>query len=217
MNTHLHHLIMPPSRVRTSNSQGRQKSCSECAKAKRKCDLQQPNCLRCTRQRLQCSYPQQPPTSSADSTPPAPETDLGDDALIDDLFNPTLELPFDLAMPDVATTPNLELQDPVPEFSCAMPILEHVDDTVASSSGAKATITPTGIGRYPSAKSIANLLASELFESRVGYSMEQWKLAPRMMVERNCTPWSHPNLYEELMPRSMQGGYNSSEPCRFHG
>jgi len=201
---------MPPNRARTSNAQGRQKSCSECVKAKRKCDLQ-PNCLRCTRQRLTCTYPQHHTSSAATILPDnrSDETDL-----IEQLFNPALELPFDLDIPDVITAaPELELLDPVPDLPGPMDDLEHVDDIVQPVGGLEATTAPTGIGRYPTAKSISNLVASELFESRVGYSMEQWKLAPRMMVEKNCTPWSHPNLYEELMPRSMQGASACLRHC----
>ncbi|KAL5379608.1 hypothetical protein DPSP01_008308 [Paraphaeosphaeria sporulosa] len=196
---------MPPDRVRTSNAQGRQKSCSECAKAKRRCDLQQPNCLRCTRQRLICTYPAQPHTSDSGKT--TTEPDLEDASLIEELFNPTLELPFDLDIPDVAAAPDLELLDSMPNQSVPLSSLEQGENTIRDFLGREVSEVPSRIARYPSAKSISNLLASELFESRVGYSMELWKRAPRMMVEEKCTPWSHPNLYEELMPRSMQDAF----------
>lgn len=202
---------MPPNRVRTSNAQGRQKSCSECAKAKRRCDLQQPNCLRCTRQRLTCTYPSQPHTSNSART--STESDLEEASLIEELFNPTLDLPFDLEIPNVAAAPDLELLEPVPDLSGHMSSLEHGENALQDFGGREVSEVPSRIGRYPSAKSISNLLASELFESRVGYSMEQWKLAPRMMVEKTCTPWSHPNLYEELMPRSMQGAITCFTRC----
>jgi hypothetical protein len=129
--------------------------------------------------------------------------------LIEELFNPSLELPFDIEIPDVVTAPDLEFLDPTPDQLGPMSNLEHDESMLRDFSGREVSEVPSRIGRYPSAKSISNLLASELFESRVGYSMEQWKLTPRMMVEKNCTPWSHPNLYEELMPRSMQGAI----PC----
>jgi len=53
------HPTMPPERNRGSNLQGRQKLCFECAKAKRRCDLRVPSCLRCSKQHLPCSYPPQ--------------------------------------------------------------------------------------------------------------------------------------------------------------
>jgi hypothetical protein len=33
------------------------------------------------------------------------------------------------------------------------------------------------------------------------------KLAPKMMVEHNGTPWQHPMLYDDNMPRSLQDAY----------
>ncbi|KAH9877108.1 hypothetical protein IAQ61_002471 [Plenodomus lingam] len=45
---------------------------------------------------------------------------------------------------------------------------------------------------------------SPFAKSRVEYCFEQWKLAPKMMVEQNCTHWSHVQLYDDYMPRSMQ-------------
>ncbi|KAF1978492.1 hypothetical protein BU23DRAFT_498562 [Bimuria novae-zelandiae CBS 107.79] len=197
---------MPPERLRTSNHQGRQKSCAECVKAKRKCDLQQPNCLRCTKQRLTCTYPPPPRTATVASTSPD-----SDETLIDSLFDdPGFELPFDLDIamaPDVVAAPDVELLESVADFSGPMNNLERTNNALRSFGGAKAHPVPTRIERFPSAKTFSDLIASELFESRVGYSLEQWKLAPRMMVEMNCTPWSHPNLYEEIMPRSMQDAF----------
>lgn len=196
---------MPPDLVRSSNTKGRQKSCSACAQAKRKCDLQQPNCLRCTRQRLVCTYPPGPPQprrSRPVPTPPRPN----EPSLINELFgDSSLDFSFDLDIPEVAIEPDTELREPSPDLSRLMYDVEQANGTLQTPGGAKpAHVTPI-VERYPSYKEFSNLIASEIFESRVGYSMEQWKLAPRMMVERNCTPWSHPNLYEELMPRSMQG------------
>ncbi|CAG5150024.1 uncharacterized protein ALTATR162_LOCUS2524 [Alternaria atra] len=44
-------------------------------------------------------------------------------------------------------------------------------------------------------------------KSRVEYSIEHVKLAPKMMVEQACTPWAHPLLYEGHMPRSLQDAH----------
>ncbi|KAF2133285.1 hypothetical protein P153DRAFT_282877 [Dothidotthia symphoricarpi CBS 119687] len=40
--------------------------------------------------------------------------------------------------------------------------------------------------------------------SRMGYAIEQLKLVPKMMVDTNATPWSHPMLYNAQMPRYFQ-------------
>jgi hypothetical protein len=48
---------------------------------------------------------------------------------------------------------------------------------------------------------------SSFARSRVEYSIGQMKLAPRMLVEQNGTPWQHPMLYDDNMPRSLQDAY----------
>jgi hypothetical protein len=44
-------------------------------------------------------------------------------------------------------------------------------------------------------------------KKRIGYSIEQLKLAPRTMIEENATIWCHPMLYEEYMPRQLQDAH----------
>lgn len=55
------------------------------------------------------------------------------------------------------------------------------------------------------AKEFPTNILAPLSASRVEYSIEQLKLMPRMMVEENATHWSHPRLYEDYMPRPLQG------------
>lgn len=43
--------------------------------------------------------------------------------------------------------------------------------------------------------------------SRIGYAIEQLKLAPQMMVASNSTLWCHAMFYDEDMPRPMQDAY----------
>jgi hypothetical protein len=112
--------------------------------------------------------------------------------------HPILGLSFDLDAQDPATVLNVEPLQPIPDFSVSMSDLEQVNNVELFERTENLSVPP-------SAKSLSTLISSELFESRVGYSMELWKQTPRMMVEKNCTPWSHPNLYAEAMPRSMQG------------
>lgn len=40
---------------------------------------------------------------------------------------------------------------------------------------------------------------------RLQYTLDKAKLAPKMMVDELETPWCHPTLYNDDMPRSMQG------------
>ncbi|KAI1111660.1 hypothetical protein F5Y14DRAFT_424382 [Nemania sp. NC0429] len=50
---------MPPSlsTIERGNPPPRRKSCAACIKAKRRCDLRQPSCLRCWQRKIDCSYP----------------------------------------------------------------------------------------------------------------------------------------------------------------
>jgi hypothetical protein len=66
--------------------------------------------------------------------------------------------------------------------------LHNIDHTVRPSTLSWANITP-------------------LARSRIGYSIDQLKLAPRMMVETNSTLWSHVALYDEHMPKLLQDAY----------
>jgi hypothetical protein len=46
--------------------------------------------------------------------------------------------------------------------------------------------------------------------SRISWSMEKFKLMPKLMVEENGTPWLHPMLYTDNMPSAMQDSYAAS-------
>ncbi|KAI0965888.1 hypothetical protein F4678DRAFT_310404 [Xylaria arbuscula] len=48
------------STLERGNPPPRRKSCAACIKAKRRCDLRQPSCLRCSQRRIDCSYPVPP-------------------------------------------------------------------------------------------------------------------------------------------------------------
>ncbi|ROV98791.1 hypothetical protein VPNG_08430 [Cytospora leucostoma] len=45
--------------------------------------------------------------------------------------------------------------------------------------------------------------------TRLSYAIEQIKAAPRMMLLETATPWCHPLLYKEHMPRVMQDAISS--------
>ncbi|TGJ85032.1 hypothetical protein E0Z10_g3760 [Xylaria hypoxylon] len=57
---------MPPSisTIERSNPPPRRKSCAACIKAKRRCDLRQPSCLRCSQRKIDCSYLTHPESPS---------------------------------------------------------------------------------------------------------------------------------------------------------
>ncbi len=48
-----------------------------------------------------------------------------------------------------------------------------------------------------------------IITTRLQYALDQIKDAPRRMIVENQTPWCHPSLYRDSMPRSMQDAYAS--------
>ena len=203
--SHSNHYIctMPPDRNRVSNPQGRQKSCTECAKAKRRCDLRQPRCVRCTRQKLTCLYPPRPQISSS-TTPKSPVHIHVADESLQDTLPPFF---FDIDMPEL-TAAEVELLD----FNFATTTNSNSSCDEQNLDGGLVIDMPTPESTTLTAKppmfSMATL--SPLAETRVGYPFEQMKLAPKMLVETNATPWSHAMLYEDYMPNSLQGSWSLS-------
>ncbi|KAF2644689.1 hypothetical protein P280DRAFT_495888 [Massarina eburnea CBS 473.64] len=186
---------MPSGRTRTSNSQGRQKSCSPCAKAKRRCDLRQPNCIRCTRQKLNCVYPPHPNSSSI-ATPASL-----DDTPATDKDNGFSEAPSWLGVEAPSFATMLGEEDLLGfDINPLDPCLEGIE-------GGTVTKTPSPLDTSYTDKYLAMFIMTPLAESRIRYSLEQWKMTPEMMVKENRTHWSHPKLYEDCMPRSVQDAY----------
>jgi len=176
------------------------KACAECAKGKRKCSLGQPSCARCSKQRLVCTYPPpQPPVS----TNAASAGDVGVVQEYVDFPDPSLEEPdmsqdaslmnFGLPYTDLA---DFDLFAGTSSLDALSDMLYATPDTGA----------PMALGRsvrnVGKAFSPAHIAPSA--RSRVDWSIEQLKLAPRMMVEQYSTPWQHSMLYDESMPRPLQ-------------
>ncbi|KAF2464788.1 uncharacterized protein BDR25DRAFT_271479 [Lindgomyces ingoldianus] len=186
---------MPPDRNRASNPQGRQKSCLECAKSKRRCDLRHPACLRCTKQNLTCSYPPQPSAGDAstwqsDSTPP--ECDAADNVFHFDMQTFSNSQPVGLMDFDVA-----------PGEASSLDALNNLFNTEED----RESYFPLARSNYAQGKSFSASHISDFAYSRVKYCIEELKRAPITMVSENRTPWSHPLLYEDYMPRCLQDAH----------
>ena len=198
---------MPPSRSRTSNTQGRQKSCSECVKAKRRCGLEQPRCARCSKQHLACVYPQ-PRSQAATPLNGTPEAH-------DDFDVPTVPMDFqDVA----ATTLPLDFDISTMPSGSSVDILDFDFSTGANSLESLATMLNTSrneddqIGMQLTFHNARKPFFSQAHlvpfaRTRVEYSIEQLKFVPKMMVEELGTPWAHSMLYEESMPKSLQDAH----------
>ncbi|PSN72091.1 hypothetical protein BS50DRAFT_569647 [Corynespora cassiicola Philippines] len=174
---------MPPDRARSNNPQGRQKSCGECAKAKRKCDLGQPHCLRCTRQRLECTYPPLPPHAPSETTPETSDSSL---------------LMFDVDNTQSGATTDVDVADF--DLTAGLSSIDALNDMLSATPHPQVP----GLQLSTLAKSISWDYLSSFTKSRIEYPIQKLKEAPKSMVWENSTAWSHPKLYEEFMPRSIQ-------------
>jgi hypothetical protein len=192
---------MPPNRSRTANSQGRQKSCSECQRGKRRCDLGNPSCARCLKQHLTCSYPHisgQLPAASVERLVYGIDDSEIPDILFELADNETETLALNL---DVSAMPPVDF-----DLEAGITSLESLNNMMYSSTNDEDRMTLERTydqnGKTFSAAHIAPFA-----RSRMGWSMEKLKLAPKSMVEENSTPWQHAMLYEENMPSSLQDSY----------
>lgn len=197
---------MPPDRARTINSRGRQKSCSQCAKGKRKCSLGQPKCLRCAKQRLPCTYPPQP-----SGTPPAAEGGIDDaseefgipNATLDDDYLGGDVLPSEFGLPSLLADFGTDQIDF--DMSAGITSLDTLSNMLCDASKAEDQMAVGLLQTPENTFSHAHLEPSA--RSRVEWSIKQLKLAPKMMVEHNGTPWQHAMLYQNHMPRHLQDAY----------
>jgi hypothetical protein len=198
---------MPADRTRITNAQGRQKSCSECAKGKRKCDLGFPSCIRCQKQHLTCTYPQQPPRSRDLVPEDGPEH--GSDIFgTSDVFMGLEDLDDSELLP-------LDLANPLPQASITDHGAFDLEAGITSPESLSNMFnTPTGEDQlvieraYPLVKksfSISNI--APFTRTRIEWSIAQLKLIPKIAVEQNGTPWQHCKLYDEYMPRSLQDAH----------
>ncbi|EUC47386.1 hypothetical protein COCMIDRAFT_24709 [Bipolaris oryzae ATCC 44560] len=198
---------MPADRTRGTNSQGRQRSCSECAKSKRKCGLEQPSCARCIRQRFSCIYPSQPHINATvpysfttDIDPTINQLNLPLD--LTDLENINLDFNFDeSAIVTTSNTDTLDFDFPanttcITPFPAALQNSPHLENKIAIQKAL------TQARNY-----CLSINLSPYARARMGYFLEHMQLVPKIMVEQNCTPWMHPTLYDKNMPRCMQDAH----------
>lgn len=195
---------MPPRR--TPNVHGRQRSCFECVKAKRKCDMRQPHCARCSRQSLPCTYPRQlelpPALSNIEGSEDLPDQFKA--ATTNPIIGTTTPL-LDLEYLDALTTFEDQLLDfDMPTAVTSWNSLSHFMCSPTNDDDQTGLHNIDHTSR-PSIISWANI--TPLVRSRIGYAIDQLKLAPRMMVETNSTLWSHVALYDEHMPRLLQDAH----------
>jgi hypothetical protein len=92
------------------------------------------------------------------------------------------------------------------EFSSG---IESINGLLNGNSGEE-TMLLRARSAYVLGKQFPGVNLSAVAYSRVGYGIEQLKVAVSSMVLATQTPWSHPLLYEDSMPRCLQGTASAS-------
>lgn len=160
----------------------RRKSCRACAKAKRRCDLMLPVCSRCSQRRLGCEYP---------LLLEASKLSLSLESVPD--FNE-----FHIHQP-ISTA--LYQQPPPPISISHIPILPS-SYLKSHRTGSQKLLSSLPLGVKP--------LFTSGMSSRLRITLDVLQNAHRTMVLENQTPWCHPLLYKNGMPRVMQGAFSST-------
>ena len=207
---------MSPSQsaLERGNPPPRRKSCTCCIKAKRRCDLGLPACLRCSQRGLECKYPPAPAPKRkatkagrpADSSPA--DTDEGQ-PLEPAHWTPELETAQAATGPSL--TPILTSASPTLDYN--LNILDFFENALDDIYGPSMGGLPSALIPSPSTevvfptksqKGLADLVEKTI-STRLQYALDEIIKAPKMMITENQTPWCHRQLYEDYMPRSMQG------------
>ncbi|KAI3321297.1 hypothetical protein HD806DRAFT_204875 [Xylariaceae sp. AK1471] len=213
--------------IERGNPPPRRKSCAACIKAKRRCDLRQPSCLRCSQRKIDCCYPPRVEATSrkhsdAASCPAQMSSSVQSQQLMKEPLPEMApwETSFDFNMdlspsyhPSCPTFPTFSFNEPTFEDLNFLDEIVSVDDT--SHAIVPPTPGPTSaiedpmpmVLRSPNASLTRMQLlraASELIEKRLRYAIDTFKHAPEKMVLEGGTPWSHPALYHDSMPGFLE-------------
>ncbi|KAI0421489.1 hypothetical protein F5X98DRAFT_245507 [Xylaria grammica] len=219
------------SAIERGNPPPRRKSCAACIKAKRRCDLRQPSCLRCSQRKIDCSYPTHVESLSkkcGETT--SPQTEASPNVQPQELMkDPFAEISswdtnFDFNMnlspsynPSCLSFPSLSFDEPaLPgfEFFSEDMNMDNALNSIPPTPGPTAELEledPMPLVPKSQTPQIASLsriqlirAASELTEKRLRYSIDAFKRAPEEMVLEGGTPWSHPALYRDSMPAFLE-------------
>ncbi|KAI1420119.1 hypothetical protein F5Y12DRAFT_774507 [Xylaria sp. FL1777] len=234
---------MPPSLSSIERkSMPRRKSCAACIKAKRRCDLRQPSCLRCSQRKIDCLYPthidslsrrrSDAASSQAGTGPSVRPQDLMREpvsAAAAASWEASFDFCVDLSSADHSACPSF------PSISFDEPAfegLEFLNDMVNMNTPLD-SIPPTpgpmlGLGLEdpmplvprPAKPQIAGVsrmqllrAAAELTEKRLRYTIDVFERAPEQMILEGGTPWSHPALYRDSMPAVLE---DALAACALH-
>jgi hypothetical protein len=266
------------SKVERGDPPPRRKSCAVCIKAKRRCDLGLPACLRCTQRKLDCRYPAgrtsrpestRTPAASGARHPRGPDVgtltheqrvpgdytvffhEMQAQVCTTQGFNtlptttaatttwvdaqtlsaiPELDPTMFLSGPDMLVPPSAGF-DMLDYPLDSEPGANNSDTTAARPDSFNPSTSPSP--RVPVVVTTTRELVqqasfsapvdcglvrpkgsydsfSRIIATRLQYSLDRILEAPQQMVLENETPWCHPHLYRESMPRCMEGKRLSS-------
>lgn len=204
------------SAVERGNPPPRRKSCAACIKAKRRCTLASPSCLRCTQRLIECCYP---------DTPAAPKRRAPRSRFVveKDAFPTPAPVHLDpspdpLAIPDVPVEYLAIAPDPVVVFevnTTTTPDFFHPpQDPAAADPNRIYHALPIITSRHdPPPRTPPTTVATRLelnpvlyaITSRLQFSMDKIFASINQMVLECGTPWSHPSIYRNFMPKVLEG------------
>lgn len=179
------------------NPPTRRKSCAACIKAKRRCDFAVPACLRCSQRNLACQYPirnnrgapqQAQAQAHVHTLPTPPQQPLIQDFLVDEVLSPTIAID-DFNLITSTLDPNFGELSAL-DFTLDQETLDMIHQ-------------PSMMLAPPASKDFGFL--TDAIQNRLQWSINEIQKAPATMVYETQTPWCHPLLYKDGMPRSIQG------------
>ncbi|KAK0715527.1 hypothetical protein B0H67DRAFT_580913 [Lasiosphaeris hirsuta] len=219
-------LAMPQhswSAAERQNPPPRRKSCATCIKAKRRCTLESPSCLRCSQRALECTYPTAtgavprsrlrtaPPRAVAAQPVPASVPVPVPAALEPTFISSAWDAPSTVSRAEfhhAATGLDGSPLGPM-EYGNTISGMAELDlrASVSGDSHSSTSLLP------PVRGSLSDDRFSSAIQTRLQYAIGRMSSSVRQMVLEFQTPWCHPSLYSHSMPQSIQDTLAS---CALH-
>lgn len=205
----------PVSHIERGNPPPRRKSCLACVKSKRRCDQAYPSCLRCEHRKIPCEYPSRirqsslaQPLQAIQYAVPKSSSTYKDGGLREITGEARGDGPW-LTLDDPTPCPLSSWMDahfPIGlgegssldfQTTSEWPSMIHSPDLVPPADICYGPIIPTG---YADVDCIRSKMSYNL-----AYAIGKIKNAPSTMLLELQAPWSHKSLYNDELPRVMQG------------
>ncbi|OKL57593.1 hypothetical protein UA08_06953 [Talaromyces atroroseus] len=170
------------------------RSCTNCAKSKRRCNLRRPRCFRCQVRSLECNYQSPPPTASsaAAAAQNSPQYAVFDSTAPE--VNPQGSLPpieLDISL---ATFPDYDLD--------WADVMSNIDDYMV----------PDDL--RPAYSPSTSVVPGDIYQERVIYLVKRFKSYLNIFVTRGSTAFVHCKLFSEYTPTAIEDVLGI---CAFYG